>query len=121
MVVVCYYHGNKKYLVFLYYNFNNLFHSLSHIKVSIGLLGVISEVTIQCERSFNLEETTTLVLLDQCLKTMEATARGSQHVKYWIELYTNSCAVFETKRTSEKPRDNPNHVLQTAKVSNILV
>lgn len=48
---------------------------------------------------------------------MESTARGSQHVKYWVELYTNSCAVFETVRTSEDPRDNPIRVLETAKVS----
>jgi len=74
--------------------------------VSIGLLGVITEVTLQCEDAFNLREVRQPKSIDQCLAEMSSTIARSQHVKYWIEYHTNTCAVHEVNRTNEKPHSN---------------
>ena len=82
-------------------------------QVSIGLLGVISEVTFQCEPAFNLREMLYNIKLSDCLEEMADTARRSEHVKWWVEMHSDLCAVFEINRTTEAPRDNPNHLVET--------
>lgn len=82
-------------------------------QVSIGLLGVISEVTFQCEPAFNLREVLYNMKLSDCLEEMADTAQRSEHVKWWVEIHSDVCAVFEINRTAEAPRDNPNHQVET--------
>ena len=53
---------------------------------------------------------------NDCLEKMAAIVRWSQHVKFWVELHTGQCVPFEINRTTEAPRDNPNHKLETALV-----
>ena len=75
--------------------------------VSIGLFGVITEVTLQCEDTFNLHETLEPQSIEQCLNEMSAMVKRSDHVKLWIVYHSNTCCIFSANRTSEKPRDNP--------------
>ena len=75
--------------------------------VSIGLFGVITEVTLQCEDTFNLHETLEPQSIEQCLNEMSAVVKRSDHVKLWIVYHSNTCSIFSANRTSEKPRDNP--------------
>ena len=87
--------------------------------MSLGLLGVISEVTIQCEPAFNLREIRQTIPLDECLDNLDNLVRGGQHVKYWIDIYTEKCAVFMANRTSDSPRDIPYHFIDSIKVMKI--
>ncbi len=87
------------------------------LQVSLGLLGVISEVTFQCEPAFNLREILYNIPLADCLAAMTETAQRSEHVKWWVEMHSGLCGTFETNRTTEQPRDNPNHLIETILVS----
>jgi len=84
-------------------------------QVSMGLLGVITEVTFQCEPTFNLEETITTPVIDDCIDNLGQLAYTAEHVKIWLELCSRSCAYYQTNRTKEKPRDNPEHLVNTLK------
>ncbi len=70
------------------------------------MLGIITEVTFQCEDSFNLEETLDPMPLDYCVDNLIELANGTEHVKMWLEIVSRSCGTFFTKRTDEQPRDN---------------
>ena len=89
--------------------------------VSMGLLGVITEVTFQCEPTFNLEETITAPLFDECIDNLRQLAYSAEHVKIWLELCSRSCVYFRTNRTKEEPRDNPNHLVTTLKASHTVI
>ncbi len=70
------------------------------------MLGIITEVTFQCEDSFNLEETLNPMPLDYCVDSLIELANGAEHVKMWLVNASRSCATFFSKRTDEQPRDN---------------
>lgn len=76
--------------------------------MNLGLLGVVTEVTFQCEPSFNLEETRSILPLDECLGNMQSLVTSADHVKMWIEVFSEKCVLHRTNRTKEKPRDNLN-------------
>ena len=79
---------------------------LNAVAISMGMMGIITEVTLQCEDKFNLEETLTAMPLQNCLDNLIEFANSAQHVKLWIETTSGSCGVFFTNRTDEQPRDN---------------
>ena len=86
-------------------------------QVSIGMLGVITEVTFQCVDKFNLEETLKVHSLDYCLENFHKLASSADHVKLWMEVYSGTCAAFLVNRTTEQERDIPNLYLLNLKVS----
>ena len=86
-------------------------------QVSIGMLGIVVEVTFQCVDSFNLEETCMPTTVDYCLDNMMSIAKSAKHVKMWMETSSGVCAVFMMNRTDEQPRDNPIHFITSLKVS----
>lgn len=88
-----------------------------YVQVSMGLLGVITEVTLQCEPAFNLREVRYTVPLDECLDNMDTIVHSGQHVKYWIDVHSEQCAVHVANRTSEPPRDNPNRFILNLQVN----
>ena len=89
------------------------FHPL---QVSLGLLGVITEVTLQCEPAFNLQETMEKGTLDECLTTMDAVADSAEHVKLWVEVFSKSCDIYRYERTEKKGQMN-SMILRNLKVS----
>ena len=81
--------------------------------VSIGLFGIITEVTLQCQDTFNLHEVLApRQSIEQCLNEMPVVVKRSAHVKYWIVIHSDTCSVFSANHTSEKPRDNDIRVIQ---------
>ena len=88
-------------------------------QVSLGLLGVITEVTFQCEAAFNLEQTLLLSSLDDCLDNMTAHVHSAQHVKMWIEFYSEQCVVYQVNRSKEAPRDQPNFTIFSIRVGKL--
>ena len=90
-------------------------------QVSVGMLGVVTEVTIRVTERFNLEETTSVTTIEGFLSNLEGSVGGSDHVKVWLELYSGLCQVFEANRSmEEQPRDNPNTLIENIKVIFIL-
>ena len=77
-------------------------------QVSIGMLGIITEVTFQCVEKFNVEETRMPYPLDYCLENMDEIAKSADHVKLWVDIHFRRCAVIQVNRTQEEPRDQPN-------------
>ena len=45
--------------------------------------------------------------LSDCLDNMDNLINSADHVKLWIEIYSDMCAVIASNRTEEEPRDNP--------------
>ena len=73
------------------------------VLVSIGMLGVLTEVTFQCEKSFNLREKLTVHPLDYCVENFYQLATRSEHGhdKLWLEAHSETCAVFDVRRTEQ--------------------
>ena len=84
--------------------------------MSLGLLGVITEVTFQCVDAFNLEETLIINSLDDCLERMSEIAHSADHTKLLVHPYSDSCLTILPNRTSEEPRDQPHFVIVVLKV-----
>ena len=85
--------------------------------VSMGLLGVITEVTFQCEPTFNVEETTTTPPFSECVDNLRQMAYSAEHARVWLELWSRSCAYLQANRTKKKARDNPNRLVAALKAS----
>ena len=80
-----------------------------YVQVSVGMLGIITEVTFQIEESYLLREIRTRHTLDHCLLNFDDLMRSGEHAKMWIEMFTGQCALFVSNKTTEtRPRDNPN-------------
>lgn len=89
--------------------------------MSLGLLGVVTEVTFQCTPSFYLEETRSLLPLQDCLSLsrMEHLVSSADYVKLWVEVFSEACLVYTSNITKEGPRDNPNPTAGLVLVSSI--
>ena len=97
-----------------------IFRSLLILQVSLGLLGVITEVTLQCEPSFTLEETFEKRTLEDCLASLEQIADSAEHVKLWLEVYSRSCDIYRFERTEKEELMNP-LIWRNLKVSSTLL
>ena len=82
-------------------------------QVSIGMLGVLSEVTVKVDYAFNLEEFRTHTTLDDCLDHLKDLVEDGcfQYVKFWVEFYNNFCVVYQTRRTTLTVKDPPSDLL----------
>ena len=71
-------------------------------------MGVITEVTLQCEPSFNLEETLEKKSLDECLvqENLVRISQSAEHIKLWLEVYSQSCDVYQFRRTKKEAKMN---------------
>lgn len=87
----------------------------------MGLLGVVSEVTFQCQPAFKLEETRSLLPLSDCLDNMHQLVHSARHVKMWVEVFSETCALYQSNVTEMAARDNPSPVLGLILVRNIPV
>ena len=65
------------------------------------MLGIITEVTFQCEPAFNLEETMEKRSLEGCFEDLQEIARSAEHVKLWMEMYSSSCDIYRFERTEK--------------------
>ena len=85
------------------------------------MLGIITEVTFEIERSYLLRETLTPLTFDKCLLNFEPLMRGGEHVKMWIELFSRKCGVFVANKTTEtRVSGNPNWSARNIEVGSSL-
>lgn len=88
------------------------------MQVSVGMLGIITEVTFKIEPSFYLREVLSLHSFDDCLLNFDELMRSGEHAKMWIEIFTGKCGVFVANKTIERePRGNPSWTVKNIEVS----
>jgi L-gulono-1,4-lactone dehydrogenase len=76
-------------------------------RVSLGALGVITEVTLQCVPAFRLHAVETVEVLDEVLSDVSAFAASADHAElYWMP-GARRCQVKRNHRTDEPARPQP--------------
>ena len=87
-------------------------------QVSLGMIGVLAEVTFQCEEAYNLREKLTIYPVDHCLQSLSLFSRQSDHGKLWIEAHSGVCALFSVWKTTEPISEEQGIWLWDFKVKN---
>ena len=72
-------------------------------QISIGMFGVISQVTLRVQEKFKLKEFRSRRTLDYCLSNLDNLVRGDhKYVKMWIEFYNDFCLLYQTDATEDE-------------------
>ena len=74
--------------------------------VSLGLLGVITHITLQAESAFILKEVTTVTTFQECIDQFDDLMESHEHTRLWIDLISSSCFVVTQNRVSDMPAQN---------------
>ncbi len=69
--------------------------------VSLGLFGVITEVTLSTERLENVVEKQFSLSTENCMNNFDTIMSGAEYVKLWIELNADVCLVYSANRTDK--------------------
>lgn len=78
----------------------DVFHAA---RVSLGALGVISSVSLQCVPAFNLHALDKPMKLDDCLLQMDDLVDGNEHFEFWWFPHTDRAYTRANNRTEESP------------------
>lgn len=76
-------------------------------RCSLGALGIITQVTVQCEPAFTLHALQTPESLDYVLDNLEAVAHSAEHVRVWWFPHTDHTVVWRANRTDLPPQPAP--------------
>lgn len=68
-------------------------------RVSLGALGIVTEVTLKVEPAFQLRERTFLLRLDEVLAQVDKRVLDSEHFKFLWYPHTDVCVVYDQSRT----------------------
>lgn len=92
-------------------------------QVSIGMFGILSEVTLRVEEKFYLREVRTHHSLTYCLENMDNLVKedGHQYVKMWVEFYNDFCVLYQTNKTSVADEETPGYLSSFLTVSHSLL
>jgi UDP-N-acetylenolpyruvoylglucosamine reductase len=69
--------------------------------VSLGLLGIVLEVTFKCEPLFYLKSDESVVSFDEYLEVMDEYAQRYEYFKAWWFPHTNKVYLYKTERIAE--------------------
>ena len=75
---------------------------LDAFRVSLGALGIISEITLQCMDKFSLHETSEPLLFDEAMRQLPQLLKDNDHVKLWWFPHVEHLMVYRYRRTQEK-------------------
>ncbi|PVU92000.1 hypothetical protein BB559_003902 [Furculomyces boomerangus] len=70
-------------------------------RCSLGALGVITQVTLQCEPTFKLKAVQVPMDLDEILNDLPNVLNSAEHVRFWWFPYTNDTVLWKASRTKE--------------------
>ncbi|HEY4025508.1 MAG TPA: D-arabinono-1,4-lactone oxidase [Candidatus Dormibacteraeota bacterium] len=73
-------------------------------RVGLGALGVISDVTLQCEPAFNLRSVEEPQRLDEVLEAFDDLAAGNEHFEFFWFPHTEVAQTVRNNRTDEPAR-----------------
>jgi L-gulonolactone oxidase len=79
-------------------------------RCSIGALGIIIEVTMQCEKLQFLESYQYSLPFEEAMSQLTKIARSAEHVRVWWFPHTDSCLVWQANRTPIKRQPTFSHV-----------
>lgn len=74
------------------------------VQVSLGALGVISTVTLQCVPAFNLHALEKPMRLEDCLGQLDDLVESNDHFEFWWFPHTDTAYIKANNRTDEPPR-----------------
>lgn len=80
---------------------------LPAVRVGLGALGILIEVTLAVVPAFRLQETTETMRFDDAVTHIEAIARSAEYVKLWWLPHTDEAIVFRYARTDTAARVSP--------------
>ncbi|KAF9192766.1 hypothetical protein BGZ51_004934 [Haplosporangium sp. Z 767] len=69
---------------------------------SLGALGIITRMTLQCERAFRLENKQEPAKLDDVLKDLDNIIHSAEHVRLWWYPHTDNVVVWRANRTTKE-------------------
>ncbi|XP_022792316.1 L-gulonolactone oxidase-like [Stylophora pistillata] len=73
----------------------------------LGAVGIILSLTWQCEKAFNLQETTKPLMLEEMLENLESSLLASDHFKFHWYPHTGYVKCYEVNRTTKPIDDTP--------------
>ena len=77
---------------------------LGALRVSLGALGIITEITLQCVPAFHLHAVETTHRIDDVLERFDEAAAGNEHVEFYWFPYTDLAQLKVNNRSSEAPK-----------------
>ncbi len=80
---------------------NKEFNLLNAAAISLGLLGIVLEVTFKCEPLFFLQSEEHVISFDEYLDSMDDDARRYEYFKAWWFPHTDKVYVYKTGRIAE--------------------
>lgn len=93
-------------------------------QVSIGLFGVITEVTLKVRDKFKLKELRHRYRggLTKCLEDLPTLATDPKYtyVKMWVEFYNDFCILFQTEPTNDRIKCVPSDLLSFLTVRDVI-
>ncbi|KAF9135573.1 hypothetical protein BGX30_011510 [Mortierella sp. GBA39] len=69
---------------------------------SLGALGIITQMTLQCERAFRLENKQEPAKLDDVLNNLDNIIHSAEHVRLWWYPHTDNVVVWRANRTTKE-------------------
>jgi FAD/FMN-containing dehydrogenase len=72
--------------------------------VSLGALGVLSEVTLRAVPAFRLRETSSIATVDECFTELPGLAARNRHVEFFWLPVQDRCVIKMLSLTDEPPR-----------------
>lgn len=82
-------------------NENENAHLLPAVKISLGALGILSTITLQCEDAFYLKEESYPVSFEEALDTFEEQLYSVEHFKMWWFPHAPKIQMYRWYRTKE--------------------
>ena len=92
---------------------NDLFNAVT---VSLGLLGVVTQITFQAENAFNLKEITTVMTLEECIDQYHNLTESHEYSRLWIDLISSSCLVITADRVTDPPQPSKDYTWLNVKM-----
>lgn len=85
---------------------------LPAVRVHLGALGVLTEITFRILPAFRLAETIEGIQIGALPAQLETIARSAEYVKVWWMPHTPYAHIFRYERTTEPPSTKPDPVRQ---------
>ena len=79
------------------------------VTVSLGLLGVVTQITFQAESAFNLKEVTTVMTLQECTDQFHDLMESHEYTRLWVDLISSSCLVITANKVNDPPQPSKDY------------
>ncbi|KAJ2612356.1 D-arabinono-1,4-lactone oxidase [Coemansia sp. RSA 1365] len=81
-------------------------------RCSLGALGIVTQVTIQCEPAFALHAIQTPTTLDKAIDDLDKFVHSAEHVRLWWFPHTDNAVAWRANRTHMELESSPDSFLR---------